>query len=45
MNYHIEVWGSTTAEETSKIDNMLVNIAKYIHNDSIGRTDDFYFKK
>ena len=44
MNYHIEVWGSNSAEESSKLDKLLVSIAKLVHYDEIGRTDEYYLK-
>ena len=42
MNCHLEVWGSTTVDHIKKLDNMLVNIAKTIHKNIIGKTEDYY---
>ena len=39
LNYHLEIWGACTNDQTNKINKILIDVARYLNPKSIGHTD------
>ena len=45
LNYHLEIWGSSTKNHLNNINKILFNLSRNINPESYGRTDNWCMKK